>query len=116
MTIYAQEKGGLYIKQIKKVPKVTIKREELDTSICIDPLTKTATVWSTIPTTVKRLYKLAEEYDDVSIDLDNEFGLGIVVPMNWVKVRPPRKISDEQKAAMAERMKKARKREQEETV
>ncbi len=56
-----------------------------------------------------KLYKLAEEHDEVSIDLDNEFGLGVAVPMTWVKVRPPRKISDEQRAAMAERMKKAKK-------
>lgn len=97
------------MKQIDRIPKVQIKREELDTSICIDPLTKKAVVWSTIPVTVKKLYKLAEEHDEVSIDLDNEFGLGIAVPMTWVKVRPPRKISDEQRAAMAERMKKAKK-------
>ena len=103
------------MKQINRIPKVRIKREELDTSICIDPLTKKAVVWSTIPATVKRLYKLAEEHDEVSIDLDNEFGLGIVVPITWVKVRPPRKVSEEQRAAMAERMNKVRKEKRKET-
>lgn len=98
-------------KLIKRIHKVRIKKEELDTSICIDPLTKTACVWSVVPSVVKRLYKLAEEHDDVSIDLDNEFGLAINVPMNWIKIRPhvKRQLTDEQKATLSERMKNVKK-------
>ena len=73
-------------------------------------MTKRANVYSCIPTTVKKLHKLAE-HDDAEIDLDNSYGFAITVPQNWIKIRPPmkRQLTDEQKAALAERMKKVKK-------
>lgn len=64
-------------------------------------------MYSCIPSTVKRLYKLVEEHEDAAIDIDNDYGLCINVPANWIKIRPPvkRNLTDEQKAAMAERLK-----------
>ena len=43
----------------------------------------------------------------MKIEKDDDYGFMISVPQNWVRVRPPikRVMSDEQKAAMSERMK-----------
>ncbi len=59
-----------------------------------------------------RLVKLAEQHPDevecVSVNRDGS--VMFHVPASWVKVRPPRKVNmtDEQKAALAERLKLAR--------
>ena len=66
---------------------------------------------------VKKLYAMAEEHEDeAKIELDNSYGLMISVPQSWIKVRPPvkRQLTDEQKAALAERMNKVRKGKQKE--
>lgn len=60
---------------------------------------------------------MAEEHEDeAKIELDNSYGLMISVPQSWIKVRPPvkRRLTDEQKAALAERMNKVRKGKQKE--
>ena len=51
------------------------------------------------------------DHEEAKIELDNQYGLMISVPQNWIKIRPPvkRQLTDEQKAAMAERMKNIRK-------
>ena len=94
---------------VNKIPKQSISYIEQETVIVIDPVTKRASVYSCIPNTVKKLYEYAE-HEDVKIDMDNEYGLTINVPMKWIKVKPPIKriISEEQRAASAERLAKAR--------
>ena len=94
------------------IPKTTIIREEQETVITIDPLAKRACVYSCIPNVVKKLYKYTEEHEDAHIDLDNEYGQTISVPMNWIKVRPPvkREYTEEQKQIMSARLKEVRKK------
>lgn len=52
------------------------------------------------------LKRYAETHDDeVRIIDENEDGSIVAhVPVKWVKVRPPRKVSEEQKAKAAERL------------
>lgn len=59
---------------INMIPKTKVVREEQETIITIDPLTKRACAYSCIPSVVKKFYKYAEEHEDVNIDLDNEYG------------------------------------------
>ncbi len=52
-----------------------------------------------------RLTKLAEKYpSDVQIINSELFH----VPSSWVKINPPKQMSDEQREKLAERLKKAR--------
>lgn len=90
--------------------KVSVPQIEQETVITVDPITKRASVYSCIPPMVKRLYKLAE-HEDAKIELDNQYGLTISVPQSWIKIRPPvkRQLTDEQKAALSERMKNVKK-------
>ncbi len=94
---------------VNKIPKTSISQIEQETVIVVNPATKRASVYSCIPSMVKKLYRYAE-HEDVKIDMDNEYGLTIDVPQNWVKVKPPikRVLSEEQKIASAERLAKMR--------
>lgn len=52
----------------------------------------------------RRLLQLAEEYpDEVHINKQEVDMIDVDIPKSWVKIRPPRRLSDEQKAALAER-------------
>lgn len=55
-----------------------------------------------------KLLRYAEERpDEVKLIVENDDGSAFFhIPVNYVKVSPPRKVSDEQKAAAGERFKK----------
>ena len=61
---------------------------------------------------VNRIYKLAEEYPG-EVEIKTVFKDGFVTaqfPKSWIKVKPPakRNLTEEQREAYAERMRKAR--------
>lgn len=54
----------------------------------------------------RRIKALAEEYpDDVKITGEDEYTLFAEFPKKWVKIRPPRFVSDEQRKKASERLK-----------
>ena len=56
---------------------------------------------------VSKIRKLAEDYpEDIDIYSDNGNSVVAHIPVKWIKISPPRKISDEQKEAAAERFRK----------
>jgi hypothetical protein len=61
-----------------------------------------------------RIMKLAEEYpEQVKITVypeDNDGCINAWIPAKWIRVKPPvkRNLTDEQRMAMSERLKKAR--------
>ena len=59
---------------------------------------------------ITKIRKLAEEYpEECVITHENKDGSLVArVPKKWVKVSPPRQLTDEQKAQAAERLRKAR--------
>lgn len=99
---------------MNRIEKLPCPKGEQETTIVIDPNSKTASVFSSIPAEVNRLYKLLEN-PEASIEIDNQYGLMITVPMNWVKIKPPvtRSYTDEQRQAMAQRLADARKAKEE---
>lgn len=89
--------------------KAPVPFEEQETSINIDYIDKVTYVYSTNYNMVRKLYKLKEENpDDVTVVFDNCFGMEVTVPTKWIKITPPRKMSEEQKQAAAERLKSAK--------
>lgn len=63
-----------------------------------------------------RLLKLAETNSEVKIEMLPEKNNGVLcatVPHSWIKVKPPRTISDERKKSLAEALKKARSKKEE---
>lgn len=81
----------------------------METIINFNAEEKTANCF-TLDKTVKRKWeKLIEERpEEVKVIKRNEDLLEIEVPKKWVKVRPPRKMSDEQREAASERLKAVR--------
>ena len=76
---------------------------------------KHATFCSSERKWINKLYKLKEKYpNEVHIEVSDEDNEGMIVatiPKSWMKVSPPKKVNytDEQRAALAERMRAARK-------
>lgn len=71
-----------------------------------------ASFYSDEPKYVRYVRKLAKDYpDEVTITQDNQWGIGCRVPIKWVKPpKPPikRKMTDEQRKAVGERLKQCR--------
>lgn len=93
-------------------------RLEQETIINFNEEEKVASVYTFNKTLQRRLAKLAEQYpDDCKREFDTwqpEGSVDYTVPKKWIKINPPRFVSDKQKALSSLRMKamQARKREQ----
>jgi len=56
-----------------------------------------------------RLKKMAEEHpEEVKIISENQYTLLVEVPKKYIHIRPPRQLSEEQKNAATERLRKYR--------
>lgn len=67
---------------------------------------KTATVYFAQGRYITKIKKLKEKYpDEVDIVAENYDGSIVAhIPTKWVKISPPRKISDEQREAASKRL------------
>lgn len=99
------------VTQVKKGKIMDLRETNID-FLTID---STAIISSAERKYINRLLKLKEKYsDEVEIVYLPEENDGIIiahVPKHWIKINPPRKIdiSDEQRKAIAQRFKEARK-------
>lgn len=83
---------------------------------CIEyiDIDKHATFCSSERKWINKIYKLKEKYpNEVHIEVSEEDNDGMIVasvPKSWMKISPPKKVNytEEQRAAMAERMRVAR--------
>ena len=84
-------------------------RLEQETIINFNEEEKVASVYTFNKTLQRRLAKLAEQYpDDCKREFDTwqpEGSVDYSVPKKWIKINPPRFVSDKQKASASERMK-----------
>lgn len=65
-------------------------RNEQETTIVFDAESKEATIWSCDPVTLRKMKKLDIEGKELGP------GMQYIIPKKWVKIRKPRKISEEQ--------------------
>lgn len=87
------------------IPKEPVPVVEQETLINVDYVDKFAFYYSCRPSVMKQIYKFLEEYpDQVTLDFEDKWGICVKIPKDWVKVKPPRAISEEQREAMRERM------------
>lgn len=87
--------------------------EEQETTINMYPkkIDEMADVYTSDPVMRNKLMKLREaEPESVEIEKEDEVGLFVRVPRKWIKISIPRKVSmsEEQRAASAERLRRAR--------
>lgn len=86
-----------------------LTKEEKETYISTTEADKTATIYSNSRNWILRMKKLAEMYPDkVTFVREDKYGAEFTFPKKWMKVSPPRIISEEQRAAAADRLKKYR--------
>jgi len=93
---------------IRKIGNVL---DEQETIINIDPtqISKFATVYTTIPNDLKKMWALHEKYpDEVKVLHDDKWGSEFQVPRKWISVKRPRTMTEEQRIAASERLAKAR--------
>lgn len=84
-------------------------REEQETTILFNEADSTADVYSYNETLRKRLAQLAIDYPgECRFQFENERGTAYSIPKKWIKIRPPRTMTDEQRTAIGERLRKAR--------
>ena len=83
---------------------------EKETIINFNEAEQTATVYTYSRRLQNKLNKLVGENPDISVLCGDDECTTYIVPKKWIKVSPPRQVNytDEQKAAMAERLAAAR--------
>lgn len=98
-----------------KVTFNSVPSDEQETTINIFPSEKKAFVYSSVPHIAKRLLGYVRDYpDECAIEIHDEYGAAIVMPVEWISFKPKKKrvMSEEQKAAAAERFRKYREEKQ----
>lgn len=81
--------------------------DEQETIINIAPnaINKRASIYTTMPNMLAKMWKMQEQYpDDVLIVHDDKYGTEFSVPNDWIKIKPKRKLSDEQREAAVARL------------
>lgn len=83
---------------------------ERETIINFNEDEQTASVYTHNRKLQNKLNKLVDANPDISVHCQDEECTTYIVPKKWIKVSPPRQVNytDEQKAAMAERLAAAR--------
>lgn len=96
-------------KIMKKIDKEMVPKQEQETSITIDPTTNTASIYTCVPSMIRKVYTFLNN-SEVKLILDNKYGVEIQVPSKWIKITKPRKVqyTEEQKEALRTRLAVAR--------
>lgn len=82
---------------------------EKETIINYNNAEKEASIYTCNENMQEKIRKLAEKYpEQVKITASDNYSVTAEIPKKWVKIVPPRNLTDEQRAAAAERMKKVR--------
>lgn len=84
-----------------------MRLEERETTVNYTDADSVATVMSYNVAMAARLKRLlAERPDEVTLVWESEGGVEVRVPKKWIKVQPPRKLSEEQLEAARETAKR----------
>lgn len=70
---------------------------------------KTASCYTCDPALIRKLDRLCENGEAITVSREGDGWKEYQFPRSWIKVRPPRQLSDEQRQKLAERMKSMRK-------
>lgn len=84
-----------------------LSREEQETVINIIASDQEASIYTCDPVWMRKLVKLADKYSEVKRTREWENAVEYTCPKKWIRIaRPPvRNMTEEQKAAAAERIK-----------
>ena len=77
---------------------------ERETTINFNDDEKTATVYTCNKTLINHLTKISLSDDLITIKTKDSYSVTFIVPKKWVKIRPPRKVSEAQRQKAKERL------------
>lgn len=84
---------------------------ELETVINSNLAEKTAIVYTLEKPMMRRIQKIIDSGNaEIKVLRQTEDMLEVEIPKKWIKIRPPRQMSEEQRAAAVERMKNLQER------
>ena len=93
---------------IQLKPKQRISPEEQETTVIIDCDAK-ASVYSSAPKMVKEFQQWLENYPElVEVHADDDFGTLVSIPKKWIKIKPPKRMSDEWRERAEKRLQESR--------
>ena len=76
--------------------------DEQETHAYVEYIENLGHVYSNHKPTIKTLRRYAEDYpDQVHVEIDDAYGYQVSLPMEWIRVQPPRKYSKEAKEKAA---------------
>ena len=86
--------------------RLSVPIAEQETIINLGSGDQQACIYTTDPVVIRRLYKWAEEYPQIELIRDDGYGVDAFVPKEWISYKPRKKrtMTEEQKAANAERL------------
>lgn len=83
---------------------MNLTRLEMETVITFNAEEQTANCYTADKTMMRKIRKLIDAGNNIKIIREAEDYMEVEVPKKWVKIRPPRKMSEEAKVAAGERM------------
>lgn len=86
-----------------------LTKQEQETIFVYNQAEKTVSCYTHDPALILKLYRLCENNEEITVSKKGDGCREYIFPKSWLKVRPPRKLSDEERQKRAERMKSMRK-------
>lgn len=94
---------------MKDKVSIPLEEQELHINYNYIEMGKMCEVYTTIPSMMKYLEKLFVDFpDECKLIKDDQYSYTVQIPFKLVKPRRPRTISEEQRAAMSDRLAAAR--------
>lgn len=82
-----------------------LTKYEMETIMDYNQAEKRASCFTHDPALIRRLDRLTQKYEAITVCRKGEGWREYLFPRSWIKIRPPRQLSDEKRAELAERMK-----------
>lgn len=94
------------------MPKVRTSFDEQETVINAGPTEQgRAFIFTNVPKDLRKLWKLYNQRpDEVELIKDDKYGTEFRIPEKWVRIYPSRKVSEDRKAQLTERLPWAQKK------
>ena len=91
------------------IKKIKLSTEEKESFIYLAPLEPNgkALVYTTEPVMLKKMWKLHNNHpDDVTIRHDDKYGTEFYIPMNWIDIKPKKKLTEAERLELVKRFSK----------
>ena len=89
------------------IEKVSTPLDEQETVINIQPnqVEERICIYTSMTTMLAKLWKIQKQRpDELLVVKDDKYGTEFSVPRNWIKIKPPKQYTEEQRQRMREQL------------